>query len=353
MNDTIATIKTGNLFQTKEQTAPCTLRKPLDIVIKEIHGPYTELDRKLWNVLMYLACEELDQYSLKAQYHSVSEHEIITLFSQYSGVKDLELIWKSLKRLVATTVNIEFEDDTRKIKEATNLINARIIEQKKDRKGSIEFMFPPAIAKLAKDPERFTRIKMHFMLSLRGKYSVALYETLESRVNMRLPYHQWRIDELRLLMRVPTLKLNRWIDLKRFAIDPFIKEMNKNPEKSGFSVSYGTVTGYRNRVTAVRFYLEKHDSREKFENRIVKACEQDNISRGFLFSTCFYESLKKEMPGLDLYALKDDWDQSVVKIANKVGNPEGHFRNFCRKIYRKQQSKYAHPAQTPQFVESK
>lgn len=337
MQNNLKTLKTGDLFAKNNNLANCTLRKPIAIVIKEIRGPYTELDRKLWNVLMYLGCEELTEFSLQAKYHSVDEHKLISLFSEYSGLKDIELIWNSLKRLTATAIDIEIEDDLCKIYEATNLINARIIENKKDRTGRIEYMFPPAIAKLAQDPERFSRIRMHFMLGLRGKYSVSMYEILESRVNMSKEFHEWSLKDFRKMIGVPENKLSRWVDLKRFAIDPFIKEINGKPDQSGFKVDCKPITGQRRKVVALRFYLEKDAARKKLERNITKIknnFNQNSLSRSF--STVFYEDIKKEMPDIDVYSLKEDWENSIKSLGETVKNREGHFRNFCRKQYRKQ-----------------
>ena len=313
------------------------MKKPLDIVIKDIEGPYKEIDRKLWNVLMYSAVNELDEYSLKGEFHSVDEYSIIKLFSDHSGLKDSKRIWESLTRLAYTKILLTVQEG----KETRNYVGVSLIEALEvENEGSLEkkmyYKFPKPIAELAQSPEIFSRIRMHFMLSLRGKYSVALYELLESRINMeKAKYHEWDIERFRMLIRVPEGKLTRWVDLKRNAIEPFIKEINSNPDKSGFIVDYETVTGSRKKVIKIRFTIKKHSSRKNFEKRLVKE-KSANQERQFpTFTTDVMESIERCVPGLDIRILLANWKKDVAPKIDSILNPGAHFRVYCENQFKK------------------
>jgi Initiator Replication protein len=93
-------------------------------------------------------------------------------------------IWESAKRLSKTTVEWEYAyGDNRFTKGISSLFSAEISEDAK-RAGVLRFSFPTMLIPILKDPRRFARLRTHVMMSLSGKYSVTLYELLESVVNL-------------------------------------------------------------------------------------------------------------------------------------------------------------------------
>src|SRR6185295_7137798 len=71
---------------------------------------------------------------------------------------------------------------------------------------------------------------------LSGKYSVTLYELLESVANKEVPELRASVDELRQWLKVPEGKLLRWQDLRRYVLEPAVKQINDNPTGAGFRV---------------------------------------------------------------------------------------------------------------------
>jgi hypothetical protein len=58
----------------------------------------------------------------------------------------------------------------------------------------LRFAFPALLIPILKDPGHFARLRVHFLISLSGKYSVTLYELLESVANKVEPVLDVSID---------------------------------------------------------------------------------------------------------------------------------------------------------------
>ena len=100
--------------------------------------------------------------------------------------------------------------------------------------GAIFYQFSDFLIEKLMDNKRFSRLRLHFMIGLSGKYSVSLYIILEAAANLRHPVVELSIDELRDRLSVPVGKLKLWGDLYRYAIAPAIKQINDNPAAAGF-----------------------------------------------------------------------------------------------------------------------
>jgi plasmid replication initiation protein len=108
------------------------------------------------------------------------------------------------------------------------------------------------------------------MIGISGKYAVTLYMLLESVANRQTPVLDVKLDQLRKWLKVPEGKLNRWIDIKRRAIEPALKQINDNPEAAGFTVVMEEFKESR-AVDRVRFTLTKTDRRLADEKALKQA----------------------------------------------------------------------------------
>ena len=61
------------------------------------------------------------------------------------------------------------------------------------------------------DNKQFSRLRLHFMIGLSGKYSVSLYMLLEAAANRQRPVIELNIDALRDALSVPVDKLGEWL----------------------------------------------------------------------------------------------------------------------------------------------
>jgi plasmid replication initiation protein len=185
------------------------------------------------------------------------------------------------------------------------------------------------------------------MIGLSGKYAVTLYMLLESVANKQTPVLDVKLDQLRQWLKVPEGKLVDWYDLKRFAVEPAIKQIKENPEAAGFTVDMEAIKEGR-AVDRVRFTLTKTAGRladEKTLKQAEKITPQKTVeqvtadnSSGLQLPSTAFESAKKVAPGLDVYFLESEWR---CWMANKPRpkNPAGSFVGFCRARYKQEKGK--------------
>src|SRR5262252_1897727 len=155
--------------------------------------------------------------------------------------------------------------------------------------------FPGLLIPILKDPRRFARLRTHFMIELSGKYAVTLYELLESVANKNVPELRARVDELRQWLKVPEGKLLRWQDLRRYVLEPAIRQINDNPTGAGFCVRMKVVKESR-AITGVVFEVLKTKERQAFDAKLKDHEKQLNLFEVRL-KTDTYEKAKAAAPG--------------------------------------------------------
>ena len=104
--------------------------------------------------------------------------------------------------------------------------------------GRLYYTFSPQLAKNVLLPRSFARLRTHFIMGLRSKYAVTLYEILEGYINRREPTCTVTIDEMRSWLKVPDDAYKSWKDLKRNVVELAIGEINDRADEAGFLVGY-------------------------------------------------------------------------------------------------------------------
>ena len=156
---------------------------PLQTVIVDVQGPYTERDRKLWVFLLHAVFDELGETPM----HELSVREINEVFRRLGGDHNTRWLWDSVKRLARTTVEWQtLGDDRFEVEEEgiATLLFASLSKNARSQ-GRLRFGFPPNLIPIIQAPRRFARLRLHFLMSLSGKYAVTLYEILEGFANRR------------------------------------------------------------------------------------------------------------------------------------------------------------------------
>ena len=324
---------------------PATVPVPLPVVIVNIHGPFTERDRKLWVFLLHVAWDHLENNAI----HEVPVQDICRVFRGLGGDRDNGWIWESAQRLTRSIVEWEQTEADHRYRGISSLFSAAITDDARER-GILRFAFPPLLVPILKDPRRFARLRVHFMMGLSGKYAVTLYELLESVANRREPVIKVELDELRRWLKVPQEKLTRYQDLRRFVLEPAVAQISADPVAAGFSVEVEAVKAGRS-VSAIRFRLSKTAERETLEARLrnygesparnrsvpMRIVRDDPTSlvaaRLLSLPTAAFEKARQIAPDFDVYALEQEWRawQAGKPVPD---NPEQAFLGFCR---RKQQ----------------
>lgn len=336
----LAVEATGNPWE-PSSAVPATVPLPNDVIITKVEGPYTERDRKLWAFLVAAIWDDLDTIRI----HEMRVAKINAIFEQLGGDTSSGWIWESARRLSRTIVEWEEGADGSRIKAqgVSNMMNACVSKEARAT-GWLRFEIPALLGEVIKNPCRFSRLRLHFMIGLSGKYAVTLYMLLESVANMNTPVLDVALPQLRQWLKVPDGKLNEWFDLKRRAIDPAIKQINDNPEAAGFTVTMEEIKESR-AVDRVRFIVTKSENRLLEEKRVYPEPKEGekNPARpvvpspsfgGFAMPTSAYEQARKAAPGWDIYELERQWKE-WMRDKPIPDNPVGAFVNFCGAKYKK------------------
>lgn len=242
---------------------PATVPVPLQTVILKVEGPYTERDRKLWVFLLHAVFDELGEKAM----HSLSIRDINAVFRSLGGRHETDWLWESAKRLSRTVIEFETTMNDERFLGVTALFGANV--PRKGKRGSeLHFYFPPNLIPIIKQPMRFARLRVHFLLKLSGKYAVTLYEILEGFANRRDGQCRVTIDELRTWLKVPDDSYPDWKDFKKRVIAPAVKQINDDPIGAGFTVEYTPIRKGRSYHEIV-FQLTKTDKRRVTE-KIIK-----------------------------------------------------------------------------------
>ncbi len=249
---------------------PATVPVPLQVLITKVEGPYTARDRKLWTFLLHAAFEELGDKPI----HSVKVRDVNDMFRKQGGQHETNWIWESAKRLSKTTIEFETIMGDERFLGVAALFGANVPAKAK-RGSELHFFFPPNLIPIIKEPMRFTRLRVHFMMQLSGKYAVTLYEILEGFTNRRDGQCRVTIEELRTWLKVPEQSYQNWKDFRKWVLDPAIKQINDDPLGAGFVVEYEPIRKGRF-YNEIIFKLAKTKARIGLD-RTIKGVECDSV----------------------------------------------------------------------------
>lgn len=114
--------------------------------------------------------------------------------------------------------------------------------------AEIRFEFSPAMRRVIADSTHWAAVSRRAVLAFESRYSLRLYMHIGLRVNRRQVSEDLTLDELRDVLGVPDGTFRRWQDLRRFAIDRAVAEIN---QLAGFTAAYMPLKRGR-RVVGVR-----------------------------------------------------------------------------------------------------
>jgi len=303
---------------------PATVPVPLPVIIVSVNGPYTERDRKLWTFLLHAVWDQLDERAV----HAILVSEINSVFRELGGEHDSKWIWESATRLTETIVKWHYTEGDTRYDGIAALFSAQISRNNR-KEGILRFQFPGLLIPIFKDPRRFSRLRTHFLIELSGKYAVTLYELLESVANKDVPELRATVDELRQWLKVPEGKLIRWQDLRRYVLEPAIKQVNDNPTGAGFQVRMRLEKESR-AIRWVVFEVLKTKERQAIDARLKDHEKQLSLFDVHL-RTVTYDKAKALASGWDIYALEAEWKQWGSQQKDwPPKNPDAAFLGFCK-----------------------
>lgn len=308
-----------------------TVPLPNDVIITKVIGNYTERDRKLWSFLISAVWDDL----LTKRYHEIKVSKIRHIFESLGGDTSSSWIWESVNHLTATRAFWEMGPDGKRLQGVSVLMSGAITDKDARASGILRFEIPALLSEVIRQPYRFSRLRIHFMIGLSGKYAVTLYMLLESVANLQTPVLDVELSQLRQWLKIPDGKMEKWYDIKRFAIEPALKQINTNPLAAGFSVKMEEIKEGR-AVDRVRFIItktvERLDNEDTLQPKpaLPSPPRQTTSPQSPMLPTSAYEQARKVARGWDIYELEQQWREWVATKEKPDYSPAS-FVAFCKK----------------------
>ena len=330
---------TGNPLDVTDRV-PSTVCISTDVMKYKIENRIRERERKLFVLLVHAVWHELG----KKEIHKVKIDEIKEVFQIVGKVKDYnDWLWDYLANL--SNIRVSYKDE--KLRGVMHLFSEAWLDEEQEH---INFALPPTLARALLSAEHFARLDTYFIVGLKGKYSVALYQFLEGKIEMnkfnpdKTPeednrYIKVPLSELRSALSVKDETYKLWGHFNSRVLIPAIKEINTNPLHSTFKIKIETVRGKRRKVIAVKFFLEKTEERLEREKEIrsAKRLKQPNYLDPSLDKysqaiplTKIHETVSKYAPSHDPIHLYERWRNKAREEWNGEKWGEGSFVNYCK-----------------------
>lgn len=166
-----------------------------------------------------------------------------------------ERVKESVRRLMRTLVEVPTTDSKGKpaVKLVQILSDTTVSDEDDNPAGVVVYSFSRGMRAIIKDSTLWGRVRNSVIFAFTSKYSLALYELISARINLK---HMWQeeftVEDLRALLGVPEGKLERIPNLLQKVINPAMLEVNGladfgvkiEPIRDGGKMR-GLVTGFR------------------------------------------------------------------------------------------------------------
>jgi len=337
---TFETKKTGNTF-VHTPNDPATLPVPQQILLSEFsvitrnsagsrvaRSSMQERELKVLFFLLHTVYDELEP----GKTHEIDMYKVHDALRTQYGIADksIKWVWDSVQTLSRFTVEwIDTRGDER-WECIGSLINHAETNQTARDSGILRFRFYNELVPVLKEQSRFSRMRLHFLMSLSGKYSIILYGILEGFANQKHSNTLTvNLEDLRKWLKIDPEQYKKYNDLKRFAVDPAIKQINKDPEKSGLTVSYSPKKRGK-KVIALEFTVEKDHTRTvidadfKKQSKLTDKHKSQEIppSVNPFNLDKLSNMLKNGLPGHDKYALIQQYEPEFRKWLHGSGKSD-------------------------------
>lgn len=255
--------------------------KPEELVDVVEMTPLTLHDRRTYNLLLGNAWNDI----CKRKQHTISRGTLMG----YVDSKNQD-IPSTLRNLMASivVVKIRHNENGRPETRQIPLLGPNAIEER----GPIKYSFPQELLDIIEKTQIFARIHTEVMFSLSSKYSLALYEWMQKRINLRYKNSETlSVDEFRAVLNVEKGKLVPFGNFNKYAIKPAIQEVNFlteydveiTPVKTGRATTHITVSWQKKGDIGSQIAAVEELERSK----IGRKARMDNQVEQTLFSPDF------------------------------------------------------------------
>ena len=343
---------------------PGEMVKPAEIIgIPGMEG-WTLADRRTWNLLLMNAWS--DRLEDPAADFTISLRELRGLHDSNDRLR------RSLKTLQTTLVEAHMPDGALR---TVQMLGGTDINDSDRESGILKYDFHRKLVPLLRASDIYARMEVKVLSAFTSKYSLALYEAIAARINLRRTSEELEIRTLRQWLGVEEGKLGQWAHLQQKAVKPAVDEVNAfspyeveiEPIKQGKKVARVRVTWAKkepfspagpaaarevNRCKVGRTAriipasrtpdgsappacqwsrergcpseLPTAGIRGEVETVIrVRELTDDEIMKGYKAAAPFCR--------IDKHAAYSDWRGIVEGMPVPPSNPVGHFVDFCKK----------------------
>lgn len=141
-----------------------------------------------------------------------------------------------IDELHTTTLRLKLTDGKgRRYTKSGPLLSDVEREDDDQAQAELRFEFSPAMRRVIANSTHWAVISRRAVMAFESRYALRLYTVLSLRAGLRKASEDFTVEDLRELLGVPAGKLKRWQDLKTWAIEPAIDEVN---HLSGLKVVY-------------------------------------------------------------------------------------------------------------------
>lgn len=332
---------TGDLFDTMspfEATVPL----PTEVMKVQVYGKFSQRERKMFAFLLHAAWENLKTTRVTR----IKISEINRMLKECTGSTGNDWVPALLEGLAKIRIKYQSSEG----RGWGSLLSWVHIDEK-DR-DYVEYEIPKGLDRLLLNPTQFGRIRTHFLLGLNGKYSVSLYQFLETKINMYQPTFECSLEELRDWLSITKDEYQLWGHLESRVLRLAVDEINNNPFSGKFTIKYETIRGKRNKVTHVKFILEKDERRNALDLMLKQKSKsespnqkQNHDPKHYKMTTPFTAEEKtkinkslcsafnvqstNKLP-LDAMVILNEWRDFAEKKKEKLINPVGAFIAFYK-----------------------
>lgn len=175
-------------------------------------------DRRVLNLLVQWAGPRL----------AFGEPHVVPMRELRGSHKGGERVSDSVLRLMSTIVEIPVHDSkgNRATKRTQLLADTTTTDDENNPTGEVRYRFSHTMREVFQSSNYWGRIKPMVMFAFSSKYALALYEALCLRRNLQKNEHIFSVDDFKEILNIEKGKLELFKNLKKWAIDPAVEEIN-------------------------------------------------------------------------------------------------------------------------------
>lgn len=211
-------------------------------------------------------------------------------------------------------------------------------------RGALRYNWPKDLIAILRKPALYGKLEIKTVNAFTSKYALRLYTIIAQRIELtHIATEEISVETLRDWLGVETGKLGPWSNLKKFAVDKAVQEVNDlcalfsveiEPLKVGKAVRRVRVSwqkrepfsaGEQKAVQEVNRHKAGRKARltGTVETIADVALSEIDIQKGYEAAASICR--------IDKHAAYADWRAMVAALPTKPANLTGHFIEFCRK----------------------